>query len=233
MSLKRRDAFERWNDPEYLKRIQRNLETMIKGQCSLSRVDLSGIELGPLASIEAMKWMNLYHARLNEVNLAYASLSGSMSGSRFSGVNFTQAILDRVTIMDSSMERCDYTEARVIANMDKSILTDCTFRRARLSAGAMGLEYGGRFVKFHQCEFTDAVFRRVEFRRCEFVNCRFDGVEFIEASLRTSKFVNCSFEGARFVRCDIKGMTMLEGSRAAANQFKGMKVPHWAVSSEE
>ncbi|WP_295485326.1 pentapeptide repeat-containing protein [uncultured Pseudomonas sp.] len=89
--------------------------------------------------------------------------------------------------------------------MDDAVCEVATFVRARFLGGGSGMEYGGRRVTFVGCDFTEAVFDRVEFR--------------------ASTFVDCTFTGAALKRCDFRGVKFEGGILPLAHQFEFMEVP--------
>ena len=93
--------------------------------------------------------------------------------------------------------------------MDDAVCEDCNFASVQFNAGTLGLEYGGRRVKFKNCNFTNAIFNRVEFR--------------------ASKFINCNFENTKFINCDFRGVKLEGLNRPHSSQFEKMDIPEWAT----
>lgn len=79
------------------------------------------------------------------------------------------------------------------------------FVKAKFVAGSSGIEYGGCRVRFVDCDFTGAVFDRVEFR--------------------ATKFINCTFTDAKFKKCDFRGVKFEGGILPIIAQFENMDIP--------
>ncbi|WP_375377911.1 pentapeptide repeat-containing protein [Paenibacillus sp. MZ04-78.2] len=79
--------------------------------------------------------------------------------------------------------------------MDDTRYHHCRFTGTQF-IGHGWLEFGGRRVKFYNCNFTNATFRRVELRAARFYDCIFDNTTFIKCELSGTKA-----EGGRLAIC--------------------------------
>lgn len=89
--------------------------------------------------------------------------------------------------------------------MDDAVCEASHFVKAKFVAGSSGIEYGGRRVRFVDCDFTCAVFDRVEFR--------------------ATKYINCTFTDAKFKKCDFRGLKFEGGILPIITQFENMDIP--------
>lgn len=174
----------------------------------MTKIDLAGIAVGQ-GPIEQLWNVNLYQARLEDVDMSYAQLACSMNESELKHVRLAHAELDRCLVRKARLFDCDFEGAKLIVNLDDSVCERCNFARASFLGGKAGAEYGGRRVKFVACDFTGAVFKGVEFR--------------------ATQFIDCSFAGAQFIQCDLRGVRVEGGSVLLASQFEKMDIPEWAV----
>ncbi len=175
----------------------------------LRNVDLCGITIGNAGPVAELCAINLFGARFVDVDLGFSDLSCSLNESAFKRVSFAHAGLDRCLLRNSTVIDCDFTGAKLVANIDDSVFEGCTFTGAAFSGGRAGHEYGGRRAKFIGCDFTKTRFKRVEFR--------------------ASQFVDCVFNQAQFVQCDLRGVKMVGTSQVFMEQFERMDVPPWAA----
>ncbi|WP_233266587.1 pentapeptide repeat-containing protein [Pantoea ananatis] len=82
-----------------------------------------------------------------------------------------------------------FSKSKPVINVDDAVCEASHFVKAKFVAGSSGIEYGGRRVRFVDCDFTGTVFDRVEFRATKYINCTFTdaklkNVTFVELSLR-------------------------------------------------
>lgn len=196
---------DKWRNREYLDSVAGCVDSIVAGRAVIEHVDLSGIVIGPGAVLNELKAVNLFESEIRGVDLSGSKISGSLSDSVFVGVNFERASLDRALMCNVEMKGCDFSKSTLVINMDDAVCEDTAFFRARFLGGGSGVEYGGRRVTFVGCDFTEAVFDRVEFR--------------------ASKFIDCTFTGAVFKRCDFRGVKFQGGTLPLAHQFESMDVP--------
>lgn len=199
---------EKWSNPEYLISVSKQINSIIESQANIENADLSGIIIGPDAFLNELKSKSLYKATIKNSNLSHAKISGSMSNSLLLKVDLTKSNLDRCTLFECHVVDCNFSQAKLVVSMDDGTYENSNFLGAKIGAGSMGIEYGGRRVKFIDCNFRNAVFNRVEFR--------------------ASKFINCNFEGAKFINCDLRGVTVEGGVKPLISQFEKMDPPTWA-----
>lgn len=178
----------------------------------LSDADMAGIAIGEAGPFKELWGINLYQAKLESSNMSYAALACSLSESELRRVRFVGAELDRCLVKKARIVDCDFASAKLIVNLDDSICEGCQFSGAAFLGGKSGAEYGGRRVKFIECNFSGALFKRVEFR--------------------ASQFVDCVFDDARFIACDFRGVKAEGGILPLISQFEGMDTPVWAISEE-
>ena len=206
--MNKKMILERWSNADYLNSIEGCIQSICSDRASIDGADLAGLSIGPDAVLSEFKNKSLYHSNISNSNLSYANISGGMSNSSFVNVIFIKSHLDRCILLECTVVNCDFSHSRLVAKMDDTVCENSNFTGAKFGAGSTGLEYGGRRVKFINCDFSGAVFNKVEFR--------------------ASKFINCSFSGARFINCDLRGVKFDGEVMPSASQFEKMDVPTWA-----
>lgn len=209
MSLTKKDAQTRWKDPAFQARFKPLLSVLIKGAVTLNDADMAGIAIGQTGPIKELWDINLYQAKIENTNMSYAKLACSLNDSSLKRVHFHGANLNKCLLKNSSIIDCDFSQSKLVLNLDDTKILDCNFEGARLLGSTAGAEYGGRRVTFIGCDFSDAIFQRVEFR--------------------ASKFVNCTFNRTRFINCDLRGALANGGALPATSQFEKMDAPSWAL----
>lgn len=185
---------------------------LAKGAAVLANVDLAGIVIGLTGPIKELWEVNLYRAKLEDVNMSFAKLACSLSETTFQRVTFVGSEFDRCLMRKAQIVDCDFSNTKLIVNLDDSNFEGCKFLGAAFSGGKAGAEYGGRRVKFSGCDFSGAIFKGIE--------------------LRASLFVDCVFKGARFVECDLRGVKVEGEFPPVAKQFEKMDVPAWALKAQ-
>ncbi len=185
--------------------VSKHIDSIISNRAIINEGNLSGIIIGPDALLDELKNKSLYQAYISNSNLSYARISGSMSNSHLTKVDLTRSILDRCVLFESYISECDFSHSKLVVAMNDSTCEDSNFSGARFSSGSVGLEYGGRRVKFINCNFTSTVFDKVEFR--------------------ASKFIDCIFTEAKFKKCDFRGVKFEGGILPSVMQFENMDVP--------
>lgn len=195
---------DRWKDVEFTNTLQKEIESLhYKNTTDLRDVDLAGIHLGN--KIKLLEHSSLYKSKLYNVDLSYSIIEVTAFESDWMLVNFIKAKFDRCLLDKSIIKHCNFNEAKLVFNADDTVFEDCSFIGAKVGVGTYGHEYGGRRTKFVNCDFTDAVFKNVEFR--------------------ASKFTNCNFTNTRFISCDLRGMKLFDGILPIAEQFENMESP--------
>lgn len=205
--MKKKDILKKWTDNCYLRDISTHLESICSNRAEIEDTDLSGITIGPDAILDILKSKNLYQATIKNSNLSHSKISGSMSNVVFNHVDLSCSNLDRCVMVESRFLECNFSHAKLIAKLNDSIFENTDFSFSKITGGTLGLEYGGRRVKFISCCFNGAVFNRVEFR--------------------ASRFLNCNFSGAKFINCDFRGVKAEGEILPSKSQFEKMEIPDW------
>lgn len=195
----------KWKEINYLKSIEKELQAIANKQPIIEDSDLSGIVIGPLSTIDILKKNYLYQSTLVRVNLSYSNIAGSISESNLLEVNFEKSNLNRCTMFKSNIKHSNFSMAKIIASLDDAIFENCNFKDAKIMGGTYGYEYGGRRTTFCNCDFTNAVFKNVEFR--------------------ASKFIHCNFTNTKFIQCDLRGMKIEGEINLNPSQFESMELP--------
>lgn len=201
---------DKWRDPDYLERVADSIRAIAAGRPIISNADLSGIIIGPFAMVNELKAANLFASTIVTSDLSYSKISGGANDSAFTDTDFRHAHLDGVLLRNAAISACNFSSSKLLLNMDDATCKNSQFVKARFVAGSSGMEYGGRRVTFITCDFTGAVFDRVEFR--------------------ASTFINCNFTDAQFKQCDFRGVTLEGGTLPLATQFEKMDIPNMAVT---
>lgn len=181
------------------------MDSITRGRSVIRDVDLSGIIVGPFAILKELKSANLFESKISNTDLSCSHISGSLNSSSLTNVRLEESRLDGVLLCNAQIHGCNFSKSRLAVNMDGSTCEETRFTKARYTTGSSGMEYGGRRVKFINCDFTGAFFDRVEFR--------------------ASRFINCIFTGARFKSCDLRGAKFEGGVLPLATQFENMEAP--------
>ncbi len=200
---------ERWKSRSFLDRIMPFISAeLTRGSVVFNNLDLAGITIGQEGPVKDFWNVNLYRATLVDVNLRHALLAGSMSEARFTQVCLAQATLDACSLRNAVIRNCDFSDAKLLLNADDAVFEHCEFTGAAFKS-RRGNEFGGRRVRFTQCDFSNATFHRAEFR--------------------ASIFVDCNFTGVKFAGCDFRGVKIEGSTRAFVDQFENMAPPSWAA----
>lgn len=211
MSKQKKASRSRWTDPHFQLQMMPTIQKLITPPVVLDGADIAGVTIGQEGPIQALWDNNLYQASILDSNLDFIELACSANAASLTRTSLVGAKLDRCSIMKSTVDHCDFSEARLVVNLDDSVFRACNFTGATFAGGKLLLEYGGRRVKFFGCDFTDALFKRVEFR--------------------ASEFVDCVFVRTKFQACDLRGVKVT-GAEIFEQQFEDMAVPEWSVSGE-
>lgn len=211
MELTKKLARNRWGDSAFQGEAKDRLAGLLRVPILLSGTDLAGISIGVEGPIRDLWNLNLYQARISNSDMRFAEIACSMNESTLDYVQLAESHLDRCLFKRATIRNCDFSGARLIANLDDSVCEQCKFRHTLFSAGKTGSEYGGRRVRFIGCDFAGATFRRVEFR--------------------ASQFIDCDFRDAKFIECDLRGVKVHGGFLPRPEQFEAMDVPSWVSGS--
>lgn len=197
---------DRWKDVEFTNTLQKEIESLHhKNITDLRDVDLAGIHLENHSKL--VDHPSLAHSKLYNVDLSYSIIEVPTFESEWILVNFTKSKFDRSLLDKSIIKQCNFIESKLVFNADDTVFEDCSFVSTKIGIGTYGHEYGGRRTKFYNCDFTDAVFKNVEFR--------------------ASKFINCNFTNTTFIKCDFRGVKMENSILPKLSQFMDMDVPDY------
>ncbi len=123
-----------------------------------------------------------------------------IEGCRLTGCSFAGSRLDKLTVSDSILERCDLANAE----LSRGAMTRVELTACRLTGlAAPGAAW--RHVLVSDCLADLSSFRFASLARAEWVDCRLQGADFVGADLT----------GAVFRRCDL---TRAELSQAKATR---------------
>jgi uncharacterized protein YjbI with pentapeptide repeats len=208
MQLSKKDAKKRWSDPAFQANAAALVSRMVSAPIALSDVDIAGISIGVEGPVKKLWHINLHQAKLHNVDMSYSDLRGSLNETELRHVRLVGAKLDRCLLKKAKVTECDFSNAKLIVNLDDAVFEGCRFIGTAFSATKSLAEFGGRRVRFTRCDFSDAVFKRVEFRATHFIDCTFDRTQFIQ--------------------CDLRGAKVEGGVAPLASQFDKMDAPTWA-----
>jgi uncharacterized protein YjbI with pentapeptide repeats len=148
---------------------------------------------------------------LEGLELRGADLSGHVArlvdvvGCRFVEVRLSGATLDKTTLLDVELTRCDLANL----TLDHSSLT----RAELVGCRATGLIAGGlllRNVELRECVADLSVFRFATFANVELVDCRLQGADFVSADLRGTVFRRCDLARAELSQVQAKGAVFVD-----------------------
>jgi uncharacterized protein YjbI with pentapeptide repeats len=195
---------KRWTDPR--ENMLHTINQLTQHPIVLENADLAGIEISGRTPNLELRLINFYKAQLRHVDLKSALIACSMSESIMQDVDFSDATLSKCGMKKANITNCKFIKSKLTIVAHDAIFDNCNFTDAQFLCGKQGHEYGGRRVKFHNCNFTRSIFKHVEFR--------------------ATLFSECLFESARFIGCDFRG-TKSHNSDAVVQQFENMDVPAW------
>lgn len=212
MSNTKTKSRARWRQTAFQNEVAAVVAVLRKGAAVVGNVDLGGIAIGTTGPLKELAEINLYRAKLTDVDASFADLSCSMNEAVFERVRFAHAEFDRCLFGRARLIDCDFAQAKLIVNVDDSVFEQCNFSGASFLGGRNGVEYGGRRAKFIRCNFTNTTFKQVEFR--------------------ATQFVDCVFDGAKFMQCDLRGVRVEGPEAPRASQFEKMDIPPWAKAHD-
>lgn len=208
MILDKKSARKRWENPAFQEEMRSVVLALTKTPIVISGADLAGITIGKTGPIEEIWNINLYRGKLEDVNLRFADLACSINEADLKKVCLSDSDLDRCLIRNARVIGSDFANSKMVVNMDDSVFESCNFSGASFLAGKAGSEYGGRRVRFIDCDFSGALLKGVEFR--------------------ATSFIRCGFDNAKFVGCDLRGVKVLDCTLPNVAQFEKMDAPPWA-----
>lgn len=206
--MARNELRERWKSQPYLDQILPLISSeLTRGSAVFSDLDLAGITIGQDGPVRELWNVNFYRACLVDVDLRYASLSGSISEARLTRVSLAHATLDSCGFRHAVVSQCDFSGTKLLLHTDDAVFENCDFAGAAFTSRRSN-EFGGRRVRFVGCNFTGATFHRAVFR--------------------ASRFINCDLTNAKFFGCDLRGVKAEGSTTAFIEQFQAMVPPPWA-----
>lgn len=142
---------------------------------------------------------------------------------RLTGCRLTGSSLDKLTVSDSILERCDLANVELSHNsMSRVEIWSSRLTGLAVPAGVW------RHVLVRDCRADLSSFRFASFTRVEFIDCRLQGADFVGADLAGASFRDCDLtraelsqvtaKGATFIDCvwdGIRGITSLAGATVA------------------
>jgi uncharacterized protein YjbI with pentapeptide repeats len=154
---------------------------------------------------------------------ARAAALVDVEGCRFTDSSLAGSRLDKVTLLDVVLERCDLANTVLgHGSLTRVLLDGC--RTTGLVASGLLL----RNTTFRDCIVDLGVFRFATFETVEFVDCRLVGADFVSANIGAARFRRCdltrvdlsqvSAKGALFVDCTwdgVRGVSNLAGATVA------------------
>lgn len=184
---------------------------------------------GHLAQAQFPRDDLLDDALLSELSVVDADFAGrtahlvDVEGCRLTGSKLASSRLDKLTVSDSVLDRCD------LANVE---LSHGAMSRVEMTACRLtGLAASGavwRQVLVKDCLADMSSFRFAAFTRVEFADCRLQGADFVGADLSDTLFRRCDLTrvelsqvkavGTAFIDCTwdgIGGVTSLSGATIA------------------
>ncbi len=116
-----------------------------------------------------------------------------IEGCRLTGCTFARSRLDKLTVSDSVLQRCD------VANVELShgAMTRVEITASRLT-GLAAPDAAWRHVLVRDCLADFSSFRFASFTSVEFVDCRLHSADFVGADLTGASFRRCDLTRAEF-----------------------------------
>ena len=206
-----RSSRARWCAEEFQGQLAAAVAALVQQPVQVVNMDLAGFAMGTDGANPALLERNLVRASLTGVDWRFASLSCAMSDAIVHQVSFAHTQFDRCIMARAAFTQCDFSHAKLTITANDAVFEDCNFTGATFAGGTRGHEYGGRRVRFVRCDFSRATFNGVEFR--------------------ASQFTDCTLHDAQFARCDLRGVTVTNGTKIHADRFADMDVPAWALDA--
>jgi len=137
------------------------------------------------------------------------SISVSLHQVTIEGVDFSEACMESGQFA-AVVKRCRFRKCKFESNLGNEFI-ECDFRAGKLAncvfrgkfvncdfSSANLINVRGRQVRFEDCIFDGATFRKASFYDSTFLRCRIMNCKFSSGSLAGSKFEDCKVEGADF-----------------------------------
>lgn len=201
-------------------------QSMILSDPKITKSELEPVRLDQLnseASLERVSLTNLDASNLKATNL-------SLDEATLEKVQFVEARLEKLSLMDTELKICDISAARC---------NDSSFIRVRITGGRMtGIDLSRSAIKdvvFENCKLNMANFRFAKLVRVQFINCQLSETDFQAAELNKVEFQTSYLEKAEFGQCklsevdvrssqllDIRGWHSLKGLVIDSTQLVGI-----------
>jgi uncharacterized protein YjbI with pentapeptide repeats len=137
--------------------------------------------------------------------------SGDASNLVAKGMNFDEALLEKVIFVSAALEKLSLDDAELRAcDFSAAQCNDASWVRVRATSGRMsGIDLSRSVLKdvlFESCKLDMANFRFAKLTRVTFVDCVCDEADFQGAELHEVKFVSSHLEKTEFAQCKIKSV---------------------------
>jgi len=198
-----KEIVDRWKSSEYVDSVKKYISEIINERKNTTACDLRGIKIGIEGPLKDLWNANLDSVNIFDVDFSYSTIAGSLAEGLFKNVNFSAAFIDRGVLFKAHFNNCNFTKAKLIVKMDDAVCENCDFTDSEFKGGKSSREYGGRRVKFLNCNFSGTGFKGVEFRATKFINCNFSGTAFENSDFRGAKFEEIIPSENQFKKCEM------------------------------
>lgn len=199
---------KRWEDPNFVAAIEPRLKIFFGSDSWTENLDLGGITVGLEGPVKYLWDQSFMRKKISNVDLSSGRFSAGFNLSQLSDLTFKNAFFDNCAMDKSVITNCIFDNADVRGiSCDDSVFQKCSFRSTKIRSGIPLGGWGGKRVRFEDCDFTDTTFRSVLFRASVFQGCVFENTHFHNCDMRGAKF----FEGVpdlnKFSACETKGLS--------------------------
>lgn len=202
---------DRWRDPEFRKKVDSVLRTIFTSRCHNGPVDLRGMTDDTLFSpeLEEFKWSSFGDMHLAHVDLSFSVHSTNFCRGEYINVDLSHSEIDGSmagsVFVDCSFVRSRFPNPHLSDRSNRSRFERCDFRDIR-SRGRLLMSDGAERATFIECDFSNAVFARLEFRGCKFQDCAFNGANFRRCTIFGNEFIGTAPTSEQFdIECEFKG----------------------------
>jgi len=206
--MSKKSLSKRWEDPNFVAGIEPQLRTFFDSNSWTEKIDLGGISVGLDGPVKYLWDQHFIGKKISNVDLSSGRFSCGFGHSQLSNLNIGNAFFDNCQMHKSVITGCvfDNTDVRGIS-CDDSVFQKCSFRSAKLRSGIPLGGWGGKRVRFEDCDFTNATFRSVLFRASVFQGCVFENTHFHNCDMRGAKFFGGIPDLNEFSACETKGLS--------------------------
>ncbi len=176
---------------------------MVDGKISFEFAEFQGVDF----SRSVVKGVSFYRSELQE---------STFNNVMRSECSFDGAHLDSARFKDVNMQQTEMmTETAENIWIVESDLVECDFSVAAIK--------GGNFLrnKFHNCEFTGAIFISCNLKACSFIKSNLTNVSIIETNLKDSDFSYADLTWARFNDVDVTWIKFNKKTKCADTDVRG------------